>query len=382
MTRNTTGAPIRVLQLLTLSGGNGEYGGPNRVAREISKSLDGTKFVSRILTGALAISPPVPESGVIEDYFFVRPLLRSFPFSSLWSRKLPKALWTHIRWSQIVHIHLGRDLIPIVGAFICRILRKPYVTHTHGMVVPDNRLSTFIIDKLLIRSILSRSKTNFVLSKKEQSDMAPLNLKCPLTLLPNGISLPNMPPLNDKLLSGKILFVSRLHRRKRVNLFLELAKHAHWHYPELNFEIYGPDGGELEEIISQLRSEPQLSKTRYLGSLSPNKVISVLTQADLLVLPSDNEQFPMVVLESLSVGTPALIMPSCGLAPLFIGDYSALVADTNDLQGLIRAFDQLYSQGFFSDRRSDLFDFCYLTFNISNIRQTIEATYLEALNNG
>ena len=382
MTQNSPSAPIRVLQLLTLSGGNGEYGGPNRVAREISKSLDGTKFSTRIFTGAFVMSPPIPESGVIEDYVFVSPLLKSLPFSSLWSNKLPKTLWVHIRSSQIVHIHLGRDLISIIGALICRILRKPYVTQTHGMVVPDSRFSTFVIDKLFTKFILNGSKTNFVLSQKEQSDMRPFDLKCSLTLLPNGISLPNVPPSTARLLSGKILFVSRLHHRKRVTLFLELAKHAYSLFPQLNFEIYGPDGGELEEISNQLRNDPHLLKTHYMGSLSPNEVACVLAKADLLVLPSDNEQFPMVVLESLSVGTPVLIMPSCGLTPLFFGDFSALVADTNDLQGLIRAFDQLYLKEFFSDRRPDLFDFCNKTFNMSNIYPTIEATYLKALNNG
>lgn len=375
MIDKSTITPLRVLHVLTLSGNGGEYGGPVRVAREICKSLDPEKFSARIFTGALKDSIPTPAQGVDEAYAVVRPLIRSLPFSSLWSTSALKALWFNIRGAEIVHIHFARDLIPIVASIICKIQHKPYVTQTHGMVVSDIRRSTLLIDRFFALRALNSSRTNFVLSVKEISDIKPLNLTCPVVVLPNGITVPSELPNRTKRTSHKIVFCSRLQERKRPELFLDLAKYAYSKYPELNFEIYGPDGGELPSVQKRLQVEEELRGTLYLGAVAPNDVTRVLSEADLLILPSENEQFPMVVLEALSVGTPVLIMPSCALSRPISRSMPDLVANKEDLEGLIEAFEKIKKSDFLVEEREKVQAYCRENFGMDSIVKTVTSIY-------
>lgn len=379
MIQNLDAAPLHILHVLTLSGKNGEYGGPNRVAREICKALDRSQFKTRIFSGAMRFSLPIPEDNLDEEYVIVSPIWNQFPISSLCSKKILFALWRQIRRSDLVHIHFARDLIPILAAIICRIQRKPYVTQTHGMVVPDTRKIALIIDRIFVKSILGGSRTNFVLSDKELIDMHPLALRCPFVILPNGIQVPESVPLREPLITNRIAFCSRVQSRKRPELFLALAKYSRVNYPELSFEIYGPDGGELPEVLRRLGEDLELKNTTYRGAIEPSQVTSVLSQIDLVVLPSVNEQFPMVVLESLSVGTPVLIMPSNGLAHLLEHDLPGTTCRSEDLEGLISAFHLLYKREFLSGERENIQEFCRSTFQISSVTKSIENLYLKVL---
>lgn len=380
--QRSTSQPKRVLHVLTLSGNNGEYGGPVRVAREICKALDPERFTARIFSGALKDSIPNPEKGVEEAYVKVRPLVASLPFSSLCSFKLFRSLWSQIHRADIVHIHFARDLIPILTAIICKIQRKKYVSQTHGMVVPDKRRSTTFIDKFFALSALNSSRTNFILSTKELSDMEPLGLRCPFILLPNGIVVPVSPPVRSHQISNKIVFCSRLHERKRPGLFLDLAIYSYSKYPELTFEIYGPDEGELPKIQSRLRNERELGRTTYYGPVPPNEVTSVLAGADLMVLPSENEQFPMVVLESLSVGTSVLIMPSCGLAPLLSKSIPEFVSTRENIAGVIEVFEMNYQSRFMAGYRVKVQNFCRENFQMESVIATLSSTYQTVMING
>ena len=375
MMQRSTNQPLRVLHILTLSGNNGEYGGPIRVAREICKALDAEKFTTSIFTGALKDSIPNPEEGVDEAYVKVRPLVASLPFSSLWSLKLFGSLWSQIHKADVVHIHFARDLIPILAAIICKFQGKTYVVQTHGMVVPDNRRSAILIDKYFALPALNSSRTNFVLSAKEESDMKPLGLSCPVVLLPNGIIVSDSLPVRSNQNSNKIIFCSRLHERKRPGLFLDLAKYSYFKYPELSFEIYGPDGGELPAIQNRLRNEKELERTAYCGPVPPNEVTYKLAEADLMVLPSENEQFPMVVLESLSVGTSVLIMPSCGLAPLLSKSIPESVSTSEDLAGIIEVFERNYQARFMAENRVKVQSFCRENFEMESVIATLASTY-------
>jgi hypothetical protein len=75
--------PLSILHVLTLNGRNGEYGGPVRVAREISKELTNRGHIVEIFSGAQRGSEPIPISSSIESFVLVRPLIKALPLLSL-----------------------------------------------------------------------------------------------------------------------------------------------------------------------------------------------------------------------------------------------------------------------------------------------------------
>lgn len=370
---------LRILHVLTLSGARGEYGGPNKVARELCSELQKRGHTTQIFTGAQANSIPDQNQQSNEAFEIVHSLNHRFPISSLWSKKLPKKLFSLVKTSDIVHIHFARDLIPMLAAFICIILKKPYFTQTHGMVVPDKRLSTKVFDFMFTRSALKHSQMNFVLSSQEQSEVSPLRIKCPIGILPNGIEVSETFVPKAQTPIPNVIFCSRLHIRKRPEWFLNLAAYANQKGIDANFLIYGPDGGQLEYIEKQILSNPKLSRVEYRGALAPNEVQDVLSQSAILVLPSENEPFPMIVLEALAVGTPTLIMPSCGISKMIQKVQPELIATSEDEKGLFSAFTQLFNKVVSHDNRVTYHSLCLQLFDIRTVTSKLEDFYNKAV---
>ena len=372
MKATTDSQHLSILHVLTLNGRNGEYGGPVRVARELCTELNIRGHTTHIFSGALKGSEPNPKPGLSESYVLVKPLLKKFAVSTLWSCKLITSLRNEIKKADIVHIHFARDLIPFLAAFTAIINRKPFVTQTHGMIISDGRLTTRFIDSFLTRPLINKSLTNLVLTQIELSAISKLGIKSPAEILPNGIALDYTKEFSKNTVKT-VAFCSRLDKRKGVSNFIELADY--FKTSGMKFEIYGPDSGELELVQNEIQTRNLKGILEYRGALPPDQVKDVLNRIDLLVLPSVNEPFPMVILESLAVGTAVLVMPSCGLARNLSEFNELYVSKTEDFEGLRKNLTLLMESPTLDTERRVVQEFCKKEFGISKVCARLECVY-------
>ncbi len=369
---------LNILHILTLNGRNGEYGGPVRVARELCTELKKRGHTTRIFSGALKGSEPTPKQGLSENFVVVKPIFSKLSVSSLWSWRLFAPLTKQIREADVVHIHFARDLIPFLAAIISLLNRTPVVTQTHGMIISDDRISTRLIDSFLTRPLINKSRTNLVLSEIERSTVLALGIKSPCAVLPNGIAV-DITKKVVKQPSNRVAFCSRLEKRKGVEKFIEIADS--FRDSGIKFEIYGPDGGELQLVKKQIKSRNLNGILEYKGSLSAERVQGILDEIDLLVLPSKNEPFPMVILEALAIGTPVLVMPSCGFSKSIKDFESSYVATSENLSGLVESFREQYVQKFMVKTELEIVKFCANNFAISTVAESLEKIYLQSATN-
>ncbi len=369
---------LNILHVLTLNGRNGEYGGPVRVARELCQELNSRGHQTHIFSGALLGSEPTPSAELSESFIHVRPITQKLKVSSLWSWKLIPPLKKLISNSDLVHIHFARDLVPFLAAFLAIILRKPFITQTHGMILSDGRISTRVTDLLLTRPLINKSRRNLVLTDYEASAVKKIRIKSPSTKLPNGLAIRGEVSSNHNSIK-RIIFCSRLDKRKGVDKFIDLAEH--FKESDLSFEIYGPDGGELNFVKSEIQNKNISNTLKYMGSLPSNEVQNMLQGADLLILPSKDEPFPMVILESLAVGTQVLVMPSCGFAGQLRDFEAAFVAESEDQKGILNSFQKFFDSGFELKSREAIRAFCRDTFGISSVADQLVLNYKKALLN-
>jgi len=368
----------KVLHVLTLNGRNGEYGGPVRVARELCLELEKRDYATHIFSGALAGSEPIQMADLNESFVLAKPISKKLPVSSLWNWHLIKPLSKLIKSSNLVHIHFARDLIPFSAALLSIIYRKPFVTQTHGMIISDARISTRILDNLLTRPLINKSKSNFVLTEIEFNAISKLKIKSPARILPNGISV-NTSGKSKSNQHKKVVFCSRLEKRKGVSKFIELANS--FKDSSIDFEIYGPDGGELELVHSEITSKNLIRTLKYNGAIQAQQVQGVLLETDLLVLPSKDEPFPMVILEALAVGTQVLIMPSCGFAKELANFEPNFVSPTEDFAGLRAAFKKILNDDFQSKNRDEIIEYCRENFGIAKVVDQLTQTYKDLIKN-
>lgn len=374
MVEESDSPKLSVLHVLTLNGRNGEYGGPVRVARELCAKLNSRGHVTHIFSGAVKGSEPIAKPGLSESFILVKPISKKFDVSSLWNWKLIGSLNKLIKNADIVHIHFAREIVPFSAVFLAILKRKPFVTQTHGMIVSDGRISTRVIDFFLTKPLINRSGTNLVLTETEMLSLKNLRVRSPLRILPNGITVDFTNNFAESTFD-RIVFCSRLDKRKGIDKFIELA--SLFRESGLLFEIYGPDGGELNFALKEITSRNLENILQYKGSLQSSQVQDVLRKSKLLVLPSENEPFPMIVLESLSVGTPVLVMPSCGISRVLANFDSKFVAPTEDVLGLRKIMQLQIETSFKIPPDREIREFCNEKFGIQSVVTSLSKIYRE-----
>jgi glycosyltransferase involved in cell wall biosynthesis len=138
-----------------------------------------------------------------------------------------------------------------------------------------------------------------------------------------------------------VLFLGRLSAKKSPDLLLEafaalgadLLQSA-----DARLVFAGPDDenlkGSLEESADRLRVRPRVLFT---GPLFDAAKWEAYRDADVFVLPSQNENFGNTAAEAVAAGTPVVVTEGCGVAPL-LADTAGIVVthDSNAISEALR----------------------------------------------
>ncbi len=132
-----------------------------------------------------------------------------------------------------------------------------------------------------------------------------------------------------KLTGPYLLFLGRLHIKKGLDLLISAyrdLKASGCQLPDL--VIAGPeqDPTFAKEIKKQAADDPQI---HFIGMLSGNDKWAALANADALILPSHQENFGIVVAESLAMGTPVLVSNKVNIWREIDSDGAGFVAHDN-----------------------------------------------------
>jgi glycosyltransferase involved in cell wall biosynthesis len=233
---------------------------------------------------------------------------------------------------DLVHIYGLYDLIGPQVAAACRRAGIPYVIEPMGMFRPIvrniwlKRAYHLILGDSMIRG------ANRMVATAEQERQELLDGGIPagkIVVRRNGIDIPaDLPPsgrfrnqwdisTNVKL----VLFLGRLVSKKSPDLMLEAF--AHWHRRENGSQpsllvMAGPDEGDgfrqrLEKYATQMGLN---GGVLFTGPLYGDAKWAAYRDADLFVLPSQNENFGNTAAEAVACGTPVLVTDCCGIAPI------------------------------------------------------------------
>ncbi|MEW1835868.1 glycosyltransferase [Microbacterium sp. NPDC079995] len=301
---------MKVLMIVPLVSRDGAFGGPVAVAIEQAQALRRNGEEVTLAAGWDGRPIGLKPSGTLNIRLFR--CLRIAPgLTGLVSLGLVLYAFMNLRKFDAVHIHAGRDLISCSVLVAVRMTRTKVVIQTHGMIMPDARSLVRALDRVLIRRALGAARCVIVLTETEAAGIRAVASSATIERLPNGISagVAQGAKRDDDL----VAFISRLHPRKNLRVFLEAAAIVSEQRERTVFEFYGPDEGSLADGLQFIADNPSVN-VRYGGALTREGVIEVLTRASVFVLPSEGEVFPMAVLEALAAGAVPVVSDSCGIA--------------------------------------------------------------------
>jgi glycosyltransferase involved in cell wall biosynthesis len=314
------------------------YGGPTMSVSQLAENLVacGGHKVSVYTTTAngvteLAVIPNTTHliNGVQVTYF-----KRLTKDHSHFSPRLYMALWQNISQFDVIHLHAWWHLVSVFSALICILKNKKFIVSPRGTLsnYSFNNKTTFL--KKTFHSLIGKPillKANFLLtSKKEQDDLIAL-LKTPKTtfVLPNFVKTAtnNTDSQMPNLACFKLLFLSRIEEKKGVEFLFAALQNL-----PLNYQLTIAGTGETSYIKQLKKLAIKLNiqnNIHWLGQVGTDDKFEVLNQHHLLVLPSYDENFANVVIESLSVGTAVLITPEVGLSDFVVSHHLGWLCTQN-----------------------------------------------------
>ncbi len=157
-------------------------------------------------------------------------------------------------------------------------------------------------------------------------------------VIPNGINpdlfYPNKKNMNGHYKNKCVAYIGNLYTAKGVKRLPLIFYYIKQKYPSISFMIIGHDDSQdgNEKYIRKKLSGLQLSNcTRMIEKIQHQKVGEYMRKIDVLVLPTDNEGYPCIVVEARACGVP-VVATDVGGVPEALGTSGILVKKQTEFE--------------------------------------------------
>ena len=253
--------------------------------------------------------------GVTTREFAVLPVLRKFGISIGHTR----AMMAATRRVDVVHNHSLWSLMNMLAGWVVPGHRAKLVVSPHGTLsaaaLSRRRSLKNALWPLQYRT-LAKADLLHATSAAEYRDIRSIGLGNPVAIVPNGIDVPRSPPTATTQEHRTLLFLSRIHPHKGLDRLLSCwhrlqARHPHW-----QLVVAGKGDRAYENKIKTMANTLGLRRVRFVGPVYGSAKTRLYTQSQLFALPTDSENFGMVVAEALAHSCPCVVTTGAPWAAL------------------------------------------------------------------
>lgn len=237
-----------------------------------------------------------------------------------WHRTMAGAMARAVADADVVHVHGVWSDIQYRAATCAQAVGVPYVWAPHGMLDPWS-LRQSALRKRVFLALRVRRAMNGAARIHYQSDverdlagavgLAPspivespgLDLSEFRPMPPRGQFRDRYPSIGDRPL---VLFLGRLHYKKGPDLLIRAFARAR--LGDAVLAMVGPVDDAYRATLDGVVKECSLDDhVQFTGMLAGQDRVAALQDADLFVLPSQQENFGIAVVEALAAGTPVVV---------------------------------------------------------------------------
>jgi len=342
-----------------------EYGGPPEKVRALSEGLVSLSHEVTVLTAdwglerrlsQLSAEPPAENGpfGKKREVHGVRAIYLPnwLHYRAVsWNPALPRYFRARLANFDVVHIFGLYDLLGARAAAAAAHRGIPYVVEPIGMFVPIVR-NVFLkraYHAVFGHKMLLGASAIIATAEQEKAELIAGGIPAEkIVLRRNGVAAPGQfPPAGSFRKSlglpdeaRLVLFLGRLSKKKSPDLLLASFALVAASHGNLHLAFVGPDEGRMLALLKQKTQQLGLAgRVHFHDALAGDAKWAAYRDADIFVLPSQNENFGNTAAEAVATGTPVIVTDQCGIAPLLAG--VAGIAVPHEASALARAMANL-----------------------------------------
>ncbi len=254
-----------------------------------------------------------------EDNFYVKyydeTIINRFSFQLLIN------IWKDIEKSDIIHIQGIFDTPTPISLFYAKLFNKPVLLSPRGSlgiwcIGNGSKFKTIWLNYLL--KPLVKNINWHATAQQEKDEILSIYPDAKVEIIPNGIEYDKFQSSNflskneyskkfihQEIEPNKIVVsMGRLQKKKGFDILIDSFYETLKSFPNSILLIAGGNEGEEENLKNQIKNLKLESNVILIGAIEGQDKIDFLANADLFCLPSHNENFGNVYVESLATGTP------------------------------------------------------------------------------
>ena len=326
----------------------GKLGGPYNVIMELAPILEKKGISTNILT-----TSAIRKFGKARTEYFEEKSrnFKIYRFNSYLkfkeyrtSFKLLPFLLKNENKIDIIHSHALRSFQEDIGSFISLIKKKPLIISPHGGI----NINWDYRDK--IPKMVSDKTTGFFKNFLKPHYIAVTQMEIPIIkeygaddnhihFIPHGVNTDIFKPVDASNLRKKygtensdvILYVGRIAKGKGVDKLIKILNLVIKKNKRVKLIIVGGDAGYLP-IVKNLIQKYGLSKNvTIVGYISKHNLPAYYSMADLIVYPSRQEIFGLVLCEAMACGKAVIGSDIMGPSEIILNGKTGYTSNFKDL---------------------------------------------------
>lgn len=294
---------MKILHIL--SGMGVKDGGTSSCTYAVLKGLRNNNINAEVLC-----YEPLENDKLIGNETFVKTVPYSNRNKILYSNNFKKALIA-CQNTSLYHINGLWQYPSIITAIVAREKKCPYIISPHGMLYPQALQKSKWLKKAVYHFFLKKDLKNAAVihatSHEELQHIRNMGIDNPIAIIPNAIELKTL--LEQPILSKNIIkfgYLGRVHPRKKIETLLYVWAKLGDMVKDAELVIIGSGDDVYLEFLQQETLRLHLKNVVFTGFLTGVAKDEKISSLSFLAVPSDFENFGMIVVEALALGIPVI----------------------------------------------------------------------------
>ncbi len=230
---------------------------------------------------------------------------------------------------------------------LCRLFKIKYIPILHGGNLPSRLDKSVKISKLIFKnSYVNVAPSNYLMFEFKKRGFENV------IHIPNSIEIEKYPFKLRNYSQPKLFWVRAFAAIYNPKMAVDVFHKLKLKYPDARLCMVGPDKDGSLDVTKKYAQELSLN-IEFTGKLSKEEWSNLATHYDIFINTTNFDNTPVSVIEAMTLGLPIVSTNVGGMKYLLKENFSGLLVDANDIDGMVIAIESLLINNELSEKLSN-----------------------------